>query len=166
MRTGAKGVALIKRKEEFRARAYVCPAGKLTIGYGHVLAANEGHLKGAVLTEAQASALLLRYLERYERAVSQAVRVPLSQAQFDALVCLCYNIGAAGFAGSGLVKCLNAKATADDVRRHWVAWNKMDGTRNRRDDDGDGLVDEPGEKQVAPGLVARRAEESDLYFRG
>lgn len=157
-------MALIKLKEEFRARAYVCPAGKLTIGYGHVLVAGEGHLKTAVLTEAQASALLAQDLIRFELCVAKAVRVPLSQAQFDSLVCICYNIGEAGFASSSLVQCLNQKLAEPRVRAAWSAWNKMDGTRNGKDDDGDGLVDEPGEKQVAPGLVRRRAQELDLFY--
>lgn len=164
MKTGAKGLALIKLKEEFRAKAYYCPAHLLTIGYGHVIGKHEQHLKTAVLTEAQASALLLQDLSRYELAVDRALIVPVTQNQFDACVSLCYNIGAAGFAGSSVARFINARTSEARIRGAFALWNKMDGTRNKKDDDGDGLIDEPGEKQVARGLSIRRGQEADLFF--
>jgi lysozyme len=165
MKTGPKGLALIKLKEEFRARAYVCPANHLTIGYGHVIQPHEKQMAKLVLTEPAAALLLANDLKRYEHAVTQAVKVPLSQNQFDALVAICYNIGVNGFAGSSLVKCLNQRLAEPQVRTAWSAWCKMDGTRNKKDDDKDGLVDEPGEKQVAAGLVTRRREEANLFYQ-
>ncbi|WP_375435093.1 lysozyme [uncultured Hymenobacter sp.] len=165
MKTGARGLALIKKKELFMAKAYYCPAHILTIGYGHVIAANEPHLKQAVLTEAEASALLCRDVLRYEKAVLRGTEgAKLTQNQFDACVCLCYNIGEAGFEKSSVARLISARAGEAAIRGAWSLWNKMDGTRNRRDDDKDGLIDEPGEKQVAAGLVTRRKEEADLFF--
>ena len=35
MKVSEKGLAIIKKYEGCRLTAYVCPAGKLTIGYGH-----------------------------------------------------------------------------------------------------------------------------------
>ena len=35
MKTNTKGLDLIKQFEGFIPKAYLCPAGKLTIGYGH-----------------------------------------------------------------------------------------------------------------------------------
>jgi lysozyme len=164
MKTAARGIALIKAKELFRGKAYVCPAGKLTIGYGHVILHGEEHLTHTVLTEPAAVALLAKDLAWYEKAVNAAVKVPLTQNQFDACVTLCFNIGTTGFSTSNLVKQINAGASEAVIRPYWLVWNKMDGTRNRKDDDGDGLVDEPGEKQVAAGLAARRLEEVNLFF--
>ena len=37
MRISAQGLALIKQEERFMARRYLCPTGKPTIGYGHVI---------------------------------------------------------------------------------------------------------------------------------
>ncbi|PJJ59442.1 lysozyme [Hymenobacter chitinivorans] len=164
MKTGVKGLALIKKEEQFMAKAYYCPAHILTIGYGHVIQKGEEHLKTAVLTEPEAAALLAKDLARYEAAVTGAIKVPLTQNQFDACVTMCYNIGTTGFATSNLVKKINERAPEAVIRPYWEVWNKMDGTRNRKDDDKDGLVDEAGEKQVAPGLVRRRANELALYF--
>ena len=35
MKTSQRGIDLIKQFEGCRLESYVCPAGKLTIGYGH-----------------------------------------------------------------------------------------------------------------------------------
>lgn len=164
MKTGPKGLALIKLKEEFRATAYTCAAGKLTIGYGHVILPHEGQLARLKLSEPAASLLLARDLAKYEAAVEAAIRVPLSQHQFDACVCICYNIGVNGFAGSSLVKCINAGLSKTQVRTAWSMWTKIDGTRNKKDDNGNGLIDEPGEKMVAAGLVKRRQDEVNLFY--
>jgi GH24 family phage-related lysozyme (muramidase) len=37
--TSVRGLALIRSFEKFEPKAYLCPAGKLTIGYGHNLEA-------------------------------------------------------------------------------------------------------------------------------
>jgi len=75
-------------------------------------------------------------LKKFETAVNNAVTVPLSQNQFDALVSLAYNIGTNAFSKSTLVKKLNAndnRAAADqfDV---WVnaGGKRMQGLVNRR----------------------------------
>ena len=56
MHTSEKGLNLIKKYEGLRLKAYKCPAGKLTIGYGHT----NNVRPDDVITEAQALELLLR----------------------------------------------------------------------------------------------------------
>jgi lysozyme len=164
MKTSAKGLALIKREELFMPRKYLCAASRPTIGYGHVIGANEKHLLTATLTEAQACELLAKDLLRYEQAVARAVKVPVTQNQFDAMVTMCYNIGTAGFETSNLVKKINAGAGEAVIRPFWAVWNKANQAHDGRDNDGDGTIDEPGELGVLPGLVARRKREVDLFF--
>ena len=53
MKVSEKGLAIIKKYEGCRLTAYVCPAGKLTIGYGHT----KGVKKGQKITQAQAEEL-------------------------------------------------------------------------------------------------------------
>ena len=50
MKTSPKGIALIKEFEGLRLKAYKCPGGVWTIGYGHTT----GVKPGMVITEAQA----------------------------------------------------------------------------------------------------------------
>jgi lysozyme len=150
MKTGPHGISLIKQEEKFMARAYLCPAQLLTIGYGHVIQENEAHLKTAKLTEPEASALLAKDLGRYESAVTRATEsARLTQQQFDACVSLCYNIGTGGFAGSSVARLISARASEKAIRTAFEAWCK---------------VTVAGEKKVMPGLLARRKREADLYF--
>ena len=60
---------------------------------------------------------------RFEPAVRDAVRKPLKQHQFDALVSLAFNIGTGGFRRSTVVKRLNAgdfRGAADAI----LMWDK------------------------------------------
>ena len=70
------------------------PAQKYSIGYGH-----SGAYRGQTITRAQAEALFAADLVKFEAAVS--LTTPrATEAQFDALVALCYNIGTGAFASS------------------------------------------------------------------
>jgi lysozyme len=70
-------------------RAYRDTKGYWTIGIGHM----DGVKEGDVITKAQAEALFEHDLERFEHAVNDAVKVPLTQHQFDALVSFSHNCG-------------------------------------------------------------------------
>jgi lysozyme len=143
--TSEKGLAIIKEFEGFKAKAYLCPAGIWTIGYGHTSAAGGLKVtKGLVITKAEAEALLDRDVIKYEIAVSKHVKVTLTQDEFDALVSFCYNIGETNFANSSVVKYINSG------RKHLVGsglamWVKGGGKR-------------------LPGLVRRRSMEADLFY--
>ena len=60
------------------------------------------------ITSEQSDALLATDLARFEPAVDDAVKVHMSQGQYDALVSLAFNIGAKAFANSTVVRKLNA----------------------------------------------------------
>jgi hypothetical protein len=74
-------VSLVKQFEGFEAKAYKCPAGVWTIGYGHTLNVRLND----VITEAQASTLLEEELQDYAAKVSKIVP-SANQNQFDAMV--------------------------------------------------------------------------------
>lgn len=140
MRISKQGLELIKASEGFAAVPYRCPAGYMTIGYGHVLRDEQiTHI-----TEEEAEALLRKDIAEIEQAIHELVSVPLKQHEFDALVSLAYNIGITRIAGSTLLKLLNAG------RRHEAAeqfgrWVYANG------------------KPLA-GLVARRNAERQLFL--
>lgn len=143
MRTSEKGLDVIKRHEGLRLKAYRCPAGVWTIGYGHT----KGVKQGMRIAKVQADRFLREDLAEAEKAVNTLVSVPLKQEQFDALVSFVFNLGAGALLRSTLRKVLNKgdyRAAAEQFER-WVY----------------GSVG--GRKVKLPGLVARRVEERELF---
>lgn len=142
MKTSDKGVALIKAHEGKRLSAYSCPAGVLTIGFGHTTAA--GHptvVQGMRISEREADDILRRDLSRFEDRVNRLVKVPLTQGQFDALVSFDFNTGA--LHSSTLLKKLNAGDYAA-IPAQLMRWTKGGG-------------------RELPGLVRRRRDEAELW---
>ena len=121
----------ITKEEGFRNKAYKDSKGLLTIGVGHLIKADEEHLKSAVLTDEQVKELLKSDLKWCSEAVESSVKVPLTQSQFDALYSLCFNIGETAFKKSTVVKRINAndlKGAADAI----LMWNKPSVLEKRR----------------------------------
>ena len=114
-----QGLRFIKRHEGLRLQAYKDSKGVWTIGFGHTGADVK---PGMVITIEQAEDLLRRDLVRFEQAVTKLVQVPLTQAQYDALVSFAYNVGTKALAISQLLKKLNRRdylGAADEFLK-WV----------------------------------------------
>ena len=121
----------IMEEEGFRTKAYKDSKGLLTIGVGHLIKPDEHHLKTAVLTHEEVMELLRSDLRWCSEAVERAVRVPLTQTQFDALYSLCFNIGETNFRKSTVVRRLNDgdyQGAADAI----LMWNKPPELHKRR----------------------------------
>lgn len=97
-----RGLSLIKSFEGLHLRAYRCPAGVATIGYGHT----QGVQLGDTLSgEGQAAAFLRQDLARHVREVNAVFQgVPLTQDQFDALASASFNCGCLKGGTSGFAK--------------------------------------------------------------
>ena len=134
LQTSDAGVALIKRFESFCATVYRCPAGKPTIGYGHVILPRE---QFGTITEAEAIELLRRDLAIAEAAVRRLISVPLTQSQFDALVSFTFNVGEGALERSTLSRRINQGEWAQAKRelQRWVFADgkKLNGLVVRRD---------------------------------
>lgn len=141
MKTNEKGKKLIKNYEGLRLIAYKCPAGKTTVGYGHV---NESMKVGTKITEAEANRLLIGDLEKFETGVSSYVKVALNENQFSALVSFAFNCGLAALYTSTLLKKLN-EADYIGAADEFLRWDKCNG------------------KPLA-GLTKRRKAERDLFL--
>jgi lysozyme len=146
MKASQKCFNIIKEFEGCKLAAYLCPAGKWTIGYGSTFYGDGTPVtKNRTLpTEKAAIALLAATIGQYEKAVNN-VGVELTQNEFDALVCLCYNIGAGNFEKSTLVKMLKAGNPKSEVAAQFLRWNKAGG------------------KELA-GLTRRRSAELELFL--
>lgn len=89
MQTNTAGIELIKQFEGLRLEAYLCPAGKWTIGYGATL----GVKQGMKITTEAADRLLRQDLQRFEIVV-HSLRRKWTENEFSALVSFAYNCGA------------------------------------------------------------------------
>lgn len=109
-----RGLDLIKKWEAFYAHAYDDGEGVWTIGWGTIRWDLKTPVKkGDVITREEAERQLRKELQRVEDAVDSAVRVPLSQHEFDCLCSFGYNVGIGWITGIGhaqatFIKRLNA----------------------------------------------------------
>ncbi len=135
------GLSLIKQFESFAPTVYRCPAGYPTIGYGHVIKANEHFDNG--IDKQQAELLLRDDVQIAERAVLRLITAPLTDGQFSALTSFTYNLGSGALQRSTLRRKVNRQAH-DDVPAEFVKWVYAGGRK-------------------LPGLVKRRRCEMMLY---
>ena len=143
--TSTRMVEIIKTYEGFSPRAIkLAGEDEYTIGYGHY--GSDVHA-GDTITEAEATELLERDLKVFENAVRSAVKVDITQSQFDALVSLSYNIGTGAFADSDTVKALN-EGKVGHAAVDIPSWRRGMGY------------------QILPGLEKRRQTELEFFAAG
>jgi lysozyme len=146
-RVNDETVRLIKQWEGFRAEAYLCPANKWTIGYGHTATAMGYRARNERITEEQGEVLLTQDLAWAEAAITRLVKVPLTDNQFGALVSWVFNMGETpAVRNSTLLRKLN-EGDYTAVPQELLRWNRVSG-------------------KVSQGLVNRRAAEVGLWVRG
>ena len=141
MKVSQECIDLVKFFEGFESKAYLCPAGVWTIGYGRTKNVKEGDM----VNELQAERDLLEELEEFGEQVLSVVRVSIKQHQFDALVSWTYNLGVGNLQSSTLLKKLNS-GDKNSVPSEMVRWNKAAG-------------------KVLAGLTRRREAEAKLWAR-
>jgi len=135
------GLRLIRRFEGFSATPYVCPAGYLTVGYGHVVKNPDAFRQP--ITEDEATEILAADVGTAERAVLRLISVPLTDGQFDALVSFTFNLGAGALQRSTLRRKVN-REEHNDVPAEFLRWVWAGGRK-------------------LPGLIRRRQAEAALY---
>ena len=141
MKTNKSGLALIRKFEGCRLKAYQCPAGVWTIGYGWT----HGVKPGDHWTQAHAEEMLIKGLDQYENAVQSAIGMHKTTAnQFSAFVSICYNIGVGNFVKSSMLRHHKA-GDYEKAADAFLLWNKAGG-------------------KVLNGLIKRRQAERLLYL--
>lgn len=140
MKTSPKGIALLKEFEGLRLKAYLCPSGIWTIGYGHTA----GVKPGMVISEAQAEEYLKADLIAFENYLN-GLGLALNQNQFDALISFIYNVGTGNFSSSTLLRKVKANPLDNAIMDEFLKWVYSKG-------------------RVLPGLQRRRLAEMKLYF--
>lgn len=126
-------IAHIKAHEGYRSKAYRCPAGVWTCGYGHT----KGVTAHTTCDMAKAEAWLRDDLSRVE-AFCNAIKNVDTQGKFDAVVDFAYNVGLGNLRQGTLLKRIQAGATDKEVcaeLKKWVYANgrKLKGLVTRRE---------------------------------
>lgn len=131
MRMSEAGLIALIGHEGIVLSTYLDSVGVPTIGVGHTKAAGglDPDKFTGTLTMRQALDLLAADIVKYEDGVSKAVKVPLQQHEFDALVSFHFNTGAIGKAT--FVKLLNSGKRAEAMER-FMDWNKPEEIIPRR----------------------------------
>lgn len=141
-------IRLIQHYEGVKLKAYKCPAGVWTIGYGHT---GKDVKEGMTISAQRATDLLREDVADFAADVNSLLKVRVTQRQFDALVSFAFNVGSdidlddipEGLGDSTLLKFVN-KGDFAKAANEFPKWNKANG-------------------KVLPGLVKRRAAERALF---
>lgn len=140
MKTNSLGLQIIKDFEGCGLKAYICPSGVWTIGYGHTASVKPD----MVITQLDAERLLKQDLLRFEQGVTSLVKVPLTPNQFSALVSFAFNVGINALRTSTLLRLLNNK-DYKGAAKEFLRWDKGNNGK------------------PLPGLTKRRKAEQDLF---
>jgi len=125
-------------------KAYKCPGGVWTIGWGFTRVKGIKVKEGDILTLEEADIELKKQLKIYENLVKKVIMIKkINQNQYDALVSLCYNIGGSSFRRSSIVKLVNSRNFIEACRI-FNLWSK------------------PAQKR-SKGLLRRRMPERNLF---
>jgi lysozyme len=136
-----RGLALIKEFEGCKLKAYRCPAGVWTIGYGWT----HGVKPGMVWTRQKAEEMLVEGVKPYARAVAESIgKAPTTQGAFDALTSFAYNAGTGALRKSSMLR-LHRQGKYQAAADAFLNWTRGGG-------------------KVLPGLVRRRKHERALYL--
>lgn len=85
-------MAFVKAEETLRLKAYKCPKGVWTIGWGHT----GGIKEGDTCTREQAEAWIRSDLQSAQTGLARFITVSVSANQFIALLSLAFNMGSMG----------------------------------------------------------------------
>jgi lysozyme len=139
---------LIKEFEGLRLKAYLCPAGVWTIGYGHT----KGVKQGDVITKELAEKYLDEDIAKYEAGVEKLLTRSATDGQFGAFVSLAFNLknGIQKVKDSTALKRFNAGNIVGAAEA--LTWfNKARDPRT-------------GKMVILPGLTRRRMSEKALFL--
>ena len=140
MHINEAGLKIIKEFEGCSLKSYKCPAGIVTIGYGHTgIYKGKTLTLGMTITKEEAEELLKQDLVKYENYINNLHR-DFNENQFSALASFCYNCGPAS-----LQSLCNHRSNSQ-IAEAILKYNKAGG-------------------KVLAGLTRRRKAERELFLK-
>ena len=142
-------INLIKEFEGIYLKAYLCPSGVATIGYGSTRWPDGQKVQlGQSVTMQQAENLITYELDKIMTRLPKTVKY--TQGQLDAVTSFIYNVGLANYINSTLYKKIKENTEDPTIPGEFRKWTKA-------------RVN--GKLTVLKGLVRRREAEIKLYLR-
>lgn len=149
MKLDKTGFDLLVKLEGLKTKAYKDSKGIWTIGIGSTFYEDGSRVKeGDSLSKEECLHLFELTKSKYENPINKGLKVSVTQNQFNALFCFCYNVGAIGFTNSTLLRVINAKLPRTEIEKAFMMWK--------------------GKTKNAQGkylLESRRQAEINEYFR-
>lgn len=140
MKASVYAYELIKQFEGLRLKAYLCPAGIWTIGYGHT----SGVSPNSFITIQEADEYLHRDVATIEMQLNK-LNLILRQCQWDAIISFVFNVGIGNFESSTLLAKIRINPEDNSIIDEFLRWVYANG-------------------KVMKGLQKRRLAEMKLYF--
>lgn len=140
MKASVDAYELIKQFEGLRLKAYLCPAGIWTIGYGHT----SGVSPNSFITIQEADEYLHRDVATIEMQLNK-LNLILRQCQWDAIISFVFNVGIGNFESSTLLAKIRINPEDNSIMDEFLRWVYANG-------------------KVMKGLQKRRLAEMKLYF--
>lgn len=136
----------IANSEGLRLKAYRCPAGRWTIGWGET----DGVRPGDRCSKEQADRWLIEDITDRVAKIRSLCTLPPGDNELGAMCSLAYNIGLDGFAKSTVLRRHNA-GDHQAAARAFGLWNKFTNPVTKQ-------------LEVSDGLTARRQREAAIYL--
>lgn len=142
MKLSAYGAADLLISEAIVTQRYKDSVGVWTIGVGHTKMAGgvDPSLISRTLTVEECLQIFAEDVPKYEKGVNDAVKVAVTQYEFDAMVSFHFNTG--GIGRATFVKNLNAGKSRDEVAKGFMNW------------------------VTPPSIIGRRTREMNLFRTG
>lgn len=119
---------------------YLCPANKLTIGWGCVV--EKGRYDNGISVQ-ECELLLQDRVKTFCKQID-SLKINFTQNQYSAILSFVYNLGFGAFEKSTLLKKIKEKNEVE-IKKEWIKWCMIGKTKSQ-------------------GLLKRREEELSLYF--
>lgn len=140
MTISKKGMLELADREGLALTPYLDIVGVKTVGLG----ATKSDIKDLdnwawdkTIGIQEAVDLYKKHVQPYANAVAAALKVPVKQHQFDALVSITYNIGVGGMRGSTFMKRINGRESTQSIVNAILMWDKPAGIKGRRKKEAD-----------------------------
>lgn len=142
------GLEMVMNFEKFKSKAYRCPGGRLTIGYGSTRIGRRKVSPTDTITPTKAKEILLTHLRNDCSIITTDIKTSITQNQYDALCSFIYNVGPNQFKRSTLLKKINQNDIAG-AAQEFTKWSN---------------IKKNGYLITLPGLKKRRQIEKELFL--